>query len=115
VAGVQRFFRLGDSGRPVKPDVVSIITGHTHADFAIRAFRAGAHVFWKKPTPRRSRMPKASSPRPRRMACQLLSASARAIVPLVRLIGDRAEPRQAAGDADEPYNAPSSGLDLHRI
>ena len=47
---VQRFSDYGEALAAVKPDVVSIYTWpDTHADFAIRAFRAGAHVFLEKP------------------------------------------------------------------
>jgi predicted dehydrogenase len=45
-----RFADFGEALAAVKPDVVSINTWpDTHADFAIRAFRAGAHVFLEKP------------------------------------------------------------------
>ena len=45
-----RFADYGEALAAVKPDVVSINTWpDTHADFAIRAFEAGAHVFIEKP------------------------------------------------------------------
>ena len=49
-AGVPRFADYGAALAEVKPDVVSINTyPDTHADFAIRAIEAGAHVFAEKP------------------------------------------------------------------
>ncbi len=49
-ADVPRFADYGEALAAVKPDVVSINTWpDTHADFAIRAFEAGAHVFIEKP------------------------------------------------------------------
>jgi predicted dehydrogenase len=45
-----RFADYGEALVAVKPDVVSINTWpDTHADFAVRAFEAGAHVFLEKP------------------------------------------------------------------
>jgi predicted dehydrogenase len=45
-----RFADYGEALAKVKPDVVSINTWpDTHADFAVRAFQAGAHVFLEKP------------------------------------------------------------------
>jgi predicted dehydrogenase len=47
---VARFADYGEALAKVKPDVVSINTWpDTHADFAVRAFQAGAHVFLEKP------------------------------------------------------------------
>ncbi|MBV8587911.1 MAG: Gfo/Idh/MocA family oxidoreductase, partial [Verrucomicrobia bacterium] len=47
---VARFADYGEALARVKPDVVSINTWpDTHAEFAIRAFKAGAHVFLEKP------------------------------------------------------------------
>jgi predicted dehydrogenase len=47
---VRRFADYGEALAAIKPDVVSINTWpDTHADFAIRAFQAGAHVFLEKP------------------------------------------------------------------
>src|SRR5689334_10815879 len=47
---VARFADYGEALTKVKPDVVSINTWpDTHADFAVRAFQAGAHVFLEKP------------------------------------------------------------------
>src|SRR3982074_2187325 len=51
---VARFADYGEALAKVKPDVVSINTWpDTHADFAVRAFQAGAHVFLEKPGARR--------------------------------------------------------------
>jgi Oxidoreductase family, NAD-binding Rossmann fold/Amidohydrolase family len=47
---VARFADYGEALANVKPDVVSVNTWpDTHADFAVRAFQAGAHVFLEKP------------------------------------------------------------------
>ncbi len=47
---VPRFAEYGEALAAVKPDVVSINTwADTHADYAIRALEAGAHVFVEKP------------------------------------------------------------------
>ncbi len=47
---VPRFADYGQALAAVKPDVVSVCTWpDTHADFAVRAFDAGAHVFLEKP------------------------------------------------------------------
>src|SRR5258708_37357549 len=47
---VARFADYGEALAKVKPDVVSINTWpDTHADFSVRAFQAGAHVFLDKP------------------------------------------------------------------
>jgi predicted dehydrogenase len=47
---VARYDDYGKALAAVKPDVVSICTWpDTHADFAVRAFEAGAHVFLEKP------------------------------------------------------------------
>ena len=47
---VARFADYGEALARVKPDVVSVNTWpDTHADFAVRAFHAGAHVFLEKP------------------------------------------------------------------
>src|SRR5580700_4547456 len=47
---VARFADYGEALAKIKPDVVSINTWpDTHADFAVRAFQAGAHVFLEKP------------------------------------------------------------------
>ena len=47
---VARFADYGEALAKVKPDVVSINTWpDTHADFAVHAFQAGAHVFLEKP------------------------------------------------------------------
>jgi len=47
---VARFADYGEALARVKPDVVSVNTWpDTHADFAVRAFQAGAHVFLEKP------------------------------------------------------------------
>ena len=49
-SGVPRYADYGEALTAVKPDVVSINTWpDTHADFAVRAFAAGAHVFIEKP------------------------------------------------------------------
>ncbi len=49
-ASIPRFKDYGAALEAVKPDVVSINTwSDTHADFAVRAFKAGAHVFVEKP------------------------------------------------------------------
>lgn len=45
-----QFADYGEALATIQPDVVSINTfADTHADFAIRAFEAGAHVFVEKP------------------------------------------------------------------
>ncbi len=49
-SALPRFADYGQALATVRPDVVSINTWpDTHADFAIRAFAAGAHVFVEKP------------------------------------------------------------------
>jgi predicted dehydrogenase len=49
-AGVSRFADYREALASVRPDVVSINTyPDTHAEFAIRAIEAGAHVFAEKP------------------------------------------------------------------
>jgi len=49
-ANVPRFADYGEALAALKPDVVSINTwSDTHADFAVRALKAGAHVFVEKP------------------------------------------------------------------
>ena len=50
LSAVERFDDLGAALAAVRPDVVSVNTyPDTHADYAIRAMRAGAHVFMEKP------------------------------------------------------------------
>jgi len=50
LAGVQKFSSFEKALAELKPDVVSINTlPDTHADFAIKAMEAGAHVFVEKP------------------------------------------------------------------
>jgi predicted dehydrogenase len=50
LAGAKRFARYEDALAELKPDVVSINTlPDTHADYAIKAMEAGAHVFVEKP------------------------------------------------------------------
>ena len=49
-AELPRFADYGEALAAVRPDVVSINTWpDTHADYAVRAFQAGAHVFVEKP------------------------------------------------------------------
>jgi predicted dehydrogenase len=49
-SGIPRFSDYYEALTTVKPDVVSINTWpDTHADFAVSAFEAGAHVFIEKP------------------------------------------------------------------
>lgn len=49
-AGVPRFADYGEALATLEPDIVSINTWpDTHADFAVRAFESGAHVFIEKP------------------------------------------------------------------
>ena len=49
-AALPRFADYGEALATLRPDVVSINTWpDTHADFAIRAFESGAHVFIEKP------------------------------------------------------------------
>ncbi len=48
--GIPRFADYGEALASVRPEIVSINTWpDTHADFAVRAFAAGAHVFVEKP------------------------------------------------------------------
>ena len=50
LAGAKTFDKFDDALATLKPDVVSINTlPDTHADFAIKAMLAGAHVFVEKP------------------------------------------------------------------
>ena len=50
VAEAPRFSSFDEALAAARPDVVSINTwADTHADFAIRAMEAGAHVFVEKP------------------------------------------------------------------
>ena len=50
LAEVQRFTSFDEALAATRPDVVSINTwSDTHADYAIRAMEAGAHVFVEKP------------------------------------------------------------------
>ncbi len=50
MAGARRFADYAEALRTLKPDVVSICTwADTHADYAIAAMEAGAHVFVEKP------------------------------------------------------------------
>ncbi|HEY4164768.1 MAG TPA: Gfo/Idh/MocA family oxidoreductase [Dongiaceae bacterium] len=50
LASAARFTEFGAALAAVKPDVVAISTwSDTHADYAIRAMEAGAHVFVEKP------------------------------------------------------------------
>ena len=50
LAGAPRFTSFDDALETVKPDIVSINTfPDTHAEFAIKAMEAGAHVFVEKP------------------------------------------------------------------
>src|SRR5512145_2777043 len=50
LAGAKRFANYDQAIAELTPDVVSINTlPDTHADFAIRAMEAGAHVFVEKP------------------------------------------------------------------
>ncbi|GAB2175041.1 Gfo/Idh/MocA family protein [Dongia sp. agr-C8] len=50
LASAQRFADYGEALKAVKPDVVSISTwSDSHAEYAIAAMEAGAHVFVEKP------------------------------------------------------------------
>jgi len=50
ISAATRFADFGEALAKVKPDIVSINTwADTHADYAIRAMYAGAHVFVEKP------------------------------------------------------------------
>jgi predicted dehydrogenase len=50
IDGVRRFSRYDQALAELKPDIVSINTlPDTHADYAIKAMEAGAHVFVEKP------------------------------------------------------------------
>ncbi|HZP20394.1 MAG TPA: Gfo/Idh/MocA family oxidoreductase [Bauldia sp.] len=50
LAAAPKFTRFEDALAAVKPDVVSINTwSDTHADYAVKAMEAGAHVFVEKP------------------------------------------------------------------
>ena len=50
LAGARRFTAYEEALRALKPDVVAITTwSDTHADYAIKAMQAGAHVFVEKP------------------------------------------------------------------
>src|SRR6202041_1743306 len=50
LAGAEKFANYEDALAKLQPDVVSINTlPDTHADFAIKAMEAGAHVFVEKP------------------------------------------------------------------
>jgi len=49
-SNIPRFTKYEDALATLKPDVVSINTwADTHADYAIKAFKSGAHVFLEKP------------------------------------------------------------------
>ena len=50
LAGIRQFTDYGEALAELEPDVVSINTwSDTHADYAIRAMRADAHIFLEKP------------------------------------------------------------------
>ena len=50
LAGAQRFSVFQEALEATRPDVVSINTwSDTHADYAVKAMEAGAHVFVEKP------------------------------------------------------------------
>ncbi len=50
LAGAKRFTDYGEALATLKPDVVSICTwADSHADYAVQAMEAGAHVFVEKP------------------------------------------------------------------
>ena len=72
-ASIPRFEDYGAALEAVKPDVVSINTwSDTHADFAVRAFKAGAHVFVEKPIAETCRTRGASSPRRKKAGKKLV-------------------------------------------
>ena len=112
---VARFADYGEALARVKPDVVSVNTWpDTHADFAVRAFQAGAHVFLEKPIAETVADARAGRRRGRGKQSQAAGRPGAAAQPhLGALHESGARARQASGYAHESEPALDwAGLDM---